>query len=434
MRSRYTKYFILVGLIVGLSESVSAQTVVVPDFRVDNAPAGIGSGAPAIQFLPNDRFVVVWADGRNPTPQIFANILDVSGGLVRSDYRLDDGVVDSWSWGTGPGAIARDTSGNFFVTYLNSVDLISYYGRIRKFLPNGDPAGPSVSIKESGATPPQLIQVSKGINEKIIISYIDGPSPGHIYYRFFDNNLSPLGSPVAASQTTPGSTAALAFDSSGNFLLAWCRMDSIMIGRLFDSDGNPRTGEFPIESTMTGGDYPVAGYNSAGNFIVAWRGVDYIYARVFDGNGNPLTPVRLLEPMGEPYEISGTPAVTVDDAGNFIITYHYGSDLTPRQIFGSIWGPNGAILEQFFPVTSAHANPLYTDAQQDVDYIGNGLFVVTWRDDRTDSNGDIYAKIMQNNHWVAPQGPIPAAGPVALAILAGLLGWAIRRRLVAHSM
>ena len=74
---------------------------------------------------------------------ITAAITD-SGTVIRDDFRLDDNLI---SGKTGPGSTTIDSNGNFFVTWSHTPDFINLYGRIRKFLPNGDPAGPSVDAR-----------------------------------------------------------------------------------------------------------------------------------------------------------------------------------------------------------------------------------------------------------------------------------------------
>ena len=76
--------------------------------------------------------------------------------------------------------------------------------------------------------------------------------------------------------------------------------------------------------------------------------------------------------------------------------------------------------------TSGLPGGVYMDT--DTACLSSGRFVVAWRDGRNGANGDIYAAILQNNHWVYDP-LIPMAGPVALVLLAGGLGWTLRRNL-----
>lgn|GEM_PF-6349509 len=423
--------FLFCSLLLAQMTSVKAQSVVVPSFRVDNAAAGVEAGSPAVQSLFNGNFVVVWVDGRIDY-RIYSSIYNNAGTLIRSNYRIDDGIPGSWSCCTGSGDLAVDSNGNFFVAWLNSPDLTNEYGRIRKFLPNGNPAGASVSTRESGQTYSQVIKVARGKNDKIIVSY--GAGSG-IYYRFFDNNLSPLTLSIQVNQTEPYSSPALASDSLGNFVVSWSQndgagLDGRMRARLYDPDGNPRTNEFPIEPMpQSGGDHPVAVYNRQGNFIVVWwAALEWGVGRVFDGAGNPLTDVIYFGPAvpGANANFWQPPSVDADDAGNFIVVYPYRDDNIPLgDVYGTILGPNGQIINQFFQIGDRHA-------QYDVDVacLSGGQFVTAWRDQQDDTNGDIYANILQNNSYMPLRDdPIPAAGPMALAALAGLLGWALRRKI-----
>ena len=414
-----------------IAGNIYAQSVVKPDFRVDNAPSAAEAGEPAVQALLNSSFVVAWLDLRNyPWSKVIAKIYDQNGTLIRNEFQLDDGGSLYCAFDIGAGGMTTDSNGNFFLTFTWSNDYTILYGRLRKFLPNGDPAGPSVSTRESGPTYSQVIQVARGKNDKIIISYA---AANTIYYRIFDNNLSAITNSIQVNQTTSYGPTGLAANAGGDFVVVWEMMDGPMMARLYDSDGNPRGGEFGIEQGVSAGRDPRVAYNKQGNFCVVWWSELFeSFMRVFDGNGNPLTDAYYLGPASaESNEEYGPPAVEADDAGNFIIAYEYSSDLTPKAVYGTILDPSGGVLSLFFPVSELGGG--FGGGEwmtTDVASLYGGQFAVAWRDGRNDPNGDIYAAIIQNTRWWLPEeDPIPAAGPMALALLAGALGWALRRRL-----
>jgi hypothetical protein len=161
--------------------------------------------------------------------------------------------------------------------------------------------------------------------------------------------------------------------------------------------------------------------------MVVWWAVGFSMGRIFDGNGNPLTDVFYLGPqVAEENEGWGKPTLDADDIGNFITVYEYGSDLTADGLYATIRDTNGQIVEEIFPVL---LSTKITDTP-DVACLSAGRFVSVWRDYRTTgNNGDIYAKIMSNDHWVAPLDPIPVAGPLGIGLLIAGLGWALRRKL-----
>ena len=133
--------------------------------------------------------------------------------------------------------------------------------------------------------------------------------------------------------------------------------------------------------------------------------------------------------MAEPNEIWGRPALDADDNGNFIVVYPYSSDLNISGVYGSIYGPTGAVIEQFFPIGQPIAAPL---TNPDVAYLSGGRFMTVWRDNRNDANGDIYAAILGIDAWVPPPPIIPIVNPWAMALLAmallAAMGWTLKRR------
>ena len=109
------------------------------------------------------------------------------------------------------------------------------------------------------------------------------------------------------------------------------------------------------------------------------------------------------------------------------MTYEYYSDNTPKGVFGTIFDPNGVVLEQFFPVSQPTTGLGGLAAMTtDVAHLSAGRFVTTWRDGRDDPDGDIYASLYQNDHWAPPPPLIPGVGLLGLIALLLGVGWSLK--------
>ena len=132
----------------------------------------------------------------------------------------------------------------------------------------------------------------------------DGSGIG-IFGRRYDSAGAARGGEFQVNVTTSGDQGQpdVASDASGNFVVVWtaANLDGSaygVAGRRFDASGNPRSGEFPINTYTTGQqNLPRIAMDSAGNFLVAWHGKGEddpaapdgfgVFARAFSATGRP---------------------------------------------------------------------------------------------------------------------------------------------------
>src|SRR4030042_5881075 len=119
----------------------------------------------------------------------------------------------------------------------------------------------------------------------------------------------------------------IAMDSNGNFVIVW---DSAwqysgldVIGRRYDSNGNPIGGEFKVSTIDKGGDPQSIAMSDNGAFFVTWEGLDDsppgIKAQLFDNNGNKMGGEFQVNTYGTWYQTN--PDAAMASAGNFVITW-----------------------------------------------------------------------------------------------------------------
>jgi hypothetical protein len=228
----------------------------------------------------------------------------------------------------------------------------------------------------------------------------DGSAFG-AFVRRFDDDGTPLGGDVQANTFTAGpqSRTDVARDASGNFVVVWesgnytATQDGSyggIFGQRFAAGGAPLGGEFQVNVTTLGRQgSPAVTSDAVGNFVVVWQSYSYVLpqdgdagsvvGRRFAANGAPLGGEFLVNTYttGTQDEAS----VAADSSGNFVVVWRSGYyDVTQD-------GSNGGIFAQRFDASGARLGGelqvnTTTAGDQDepraaVDADGN--FLVVWR-------------------------------------------------------
>ena len=271
------------------------------EFQVNTYTTGYQYN-PAVAMDPVGNFVVVWASYGQDGDKggIFAQRFDNTGAKVGGEFQVNTYTT---SYQYFP-AVAMDSSGNFVVVWAS-------IGQ------DGDGAG--------------------------------------VFARRYDSTGTARGGEFQINVTTTGDQGqpAVASDASGNFVVVWtaANLDGsgyAVAGRRFDASGNPRSGEFPINTYTTGQqNKPSIAMDSAGNFLVAWHGKGEddpaapdgfgVFARAFGASGRPSSvefPVNAYTTGDQE-----RPVVALDDRGDFVIAWEsVGQDGDGYGVFGRSGG------------------------------------------------------------------------------------------------
>ena len=207
---------------------------------------------------------------------------------------------------------------------------------------------------------------------------------------------------TAGRQTRP----ALAKDGNGNFMVVWQSVGTdgsgyAVMGRLFDANGAPTTGEFQV-NTFTTNDQrsPAVAVGGLGNFIVVWESVgqdgsaNAVEARLFDGTGAPLSAEFQVNTYTTGQQ--ERPAIGADLVGNFIVAWEsYGQDGDSFGVFGRRFDSGGTPLTAEFQVSDRTAA---AQARPAVAQDSAGTFTVVWHGDVDDgSNYGIFGRRFNGN-------------------------------------
>jgi hypothetical protein len=172
----------------------------------------------------------------------------------------------------------------------------------------------------------------------------------------FDASGHPLGSEFQVNTFSNGgqSRPGVGMDAAGNFVVVWMSHGQIppaffsVLGRRYDSAGNPLGGEFEI-STGQSTIFPTVAMAANGSFMALWEGraagtfdADNLYVRLYDANGTPQTA---------PLQVTTTPAfsfrsaVTAAPLGDWIVAWGSGGNVLVRRYdaAGAPLGPESQI-------------------------------------------------------------------------------------------
>ena len=199
---------------------------------------------------------------------------------------------------------------------------------------------------------------------------------------------------TAGTQKTPSVTAL----SDGRFVVAWEDNNVADIkARIFNANGQPATGELPINSTTTGAQGAPTITALGTGFVAVWvdfsgLGGDFsgpsIKARIFDASGVGQGNDFLVNTITQGTQIQ--PVVTMLGNGDFVVAWTDNSDLLGDVDAGAIkaqvFDPTGKKIGGEFLVNTTTAKN-----QQDpaIAALGNHSFAVTW----TDNNGGVQGQV-----------------------------------------
>jgi Ca2+-binding RTX toxin-like protein len=204
------------------------------------------------------------------------------------------------------------------------------------------------------------------------------------------------GSEFAVNQVTTNNQTGVRVSSlPGNrYIIIWSSDASVanqadIIGRIFNSDGTPASGEFVVNTqTAAHQATPDVVALSNGNFVVTW--VDYnaasdgdntcIKAQIFDTNGVPIGGEFLVNVGTAGRQDSAE--VSALSNGGFVITW---DDLPSTDQFGRIYDAGGQAVSGAIRLNT---NLTATQSSGEVIGLNNGNFLVVWRSTDTTADGD----------------------------------------------
>jgi hypothetical protein len=206
-----------------------------------------------------------------------------------------------------------------------------------------------------------------------------------------------LGSEFRANTTTTRGQMlpAIAMHTDGSFIITW-QSDQLGSGnqdiyaQRFGATGNPIDDEFTVNTNVDAfiQQSPAIDIDDDGNFVIAWAGsstgeTNEIYARIYNASGVPQGDQILVSTATSSVQFS--PNVAVDDDGDFVVTWQRApATFFPYVIYARQFNAVGVAQGVEFRVnTTTTGNQLY--GRVAMDPVGN--FIVAW-----ENAADIYAQ------------------------------------------
>ncbi|HEY9839335.1 MAG TPA: hypothetical protein V6D23_02670, partial [Candidatus Obscuribacterales bacterium] len=231
-------------------------------------------------------------------------------------------------------AVAMDASGDLLVAWESEYQDDDEYGSIhgQRYDSEGTPLGAEfqVNTSETGDQVTPDAAMSSGGRSVVVWQGPDADGTG-IYAQVYNSSGNAVGGEIAVNNNAVFSQfqPAVAIDDDGDFVVAWTGSvtgadnDLGIFARRFDSTGAPVAVQFRVNTdTVNAQTTPAVAMNGAGRFAVTWQSNDaappgQIRYRVFDASGTAVA-VEATAAAGVTYQ---EPDIAMDDNGDFIIAW-----------------------------------------------------------------------------------------------------------------
>lgn len=368
---------------------------------------------PSIGMNASGTYVVTWAstgeDGSGTG--IYAQRYSAAGVAQGNEFKVNTFTTGNQDDPT----VAIDSAGDFVIAWQSA----GQGGNVNAvFAQRFDSAGVNQGseFKVSTSSNAEAPSVAMDVLGNFTIAYEslgqDAASSWGVYAKRFNAAGIIQGAEFNVNTYTIGAqfSPSASMDAAGDLLIAWDSSgqdggsDGIYAQR-YNSAGVAKGNEFRVNSYTTGAQQrPATAMDSAGDIVITWNsngqdGDSYgVYAQRYNPSGIAQgTEFRVnSETTGAQY----TPSVAMDNAGDFVITWHnYHSAASDYDIYAQRYNSLGTAQGNEFRVNTYTASAQW---QSRVGMDNAGDFVVAWRSTDQDFGSDgIYSQ-----RYLATIGPL----------------------------
>ncbi|MEO8198258.1 MAG: hypothetical protein ABI689_16185 [Thermoanaerobaculia bacterium] len=301
---------------------------------------------PSVASDAGGNFVVAWmsftqdGSGEGAFAQRFSN----TGAALGGEFRINSYTTSDQR---GP-VVASGTAGNFVVAWHSTNQDGSGEGVFaQRYASTGAPLGGEFQVNSYTTNHQSYSRVASDAAGNFVVVWQSGAQDGSgtgVYAQRYANTGAALGGEFQVSSYTTNNQGfpGVASDSAGNFVVAWQSnvQDGSSYGvfaQRYASTGAALGGEFRVNSYTTSDQFsPSVAFDTAGNFVVAWSSnledgsSAGVFAQRYDSTGIALHgefQVNTYTTNSQRY-----PCVAADSAGNFVVAWQ--SDTQDASGFG----------------------------------------------------------------------------------------------------
>ncbi|MBN1394651.1 MAG: trypsin-like serine protease, partial [Pirellulales bacterium] len=210
---------------------------------------------------------------------------------------------------------------------------------------------------------------------------------------------------VSANEEYYGSSRCVAVDHDGDFVVVWVSEDQDGDGagvymRMFDSEGNPLSGEILVNTYTVGDQLECAvAMDADGDFVVVWSseaqdldGSWGIYGQRFDSMGRAIGGEFQINSNVANQQVA--PSIAMDSQGNFVVVWaSQGQDFSYfNDVRAQVFNSDGERISNEIRVNSQNipgtiVNPSSNEVHPSVAVSEVGTFVVSWTAAYSQKNG-----------------------------------------------
>ena len=306
----------------------------------------------------------------------------------------DEFLVNTYTTGNqGYDEIATDGAGNFIAVWEGDGDQDGDFWGVfgQRFAADGSPLGGEFQVNSFSLdyqVQPHVDAMANGAFVVVWQSYYqDANDDFDVFGQRFDSGGDPVGNEFQVNTYTTGyqGHATVAMSSSGGFLVVWesefqdLSQDGLF-GRLYDSDGDPVSGELQINTSTAGDQNDARAMPFGSGFLVVWESTS------FDGDNEGVVMQEFdasASFVGDEMQVNTyttgdqeDPELAIAADGTVAVVWEStGQDGSGDGVFGQVFDSNLQPVGQEF-----RANEATTANQEDASVLadGQGGFVVVW--------------------------------------------------------
>ncbi|MFN8578623.1 MAG: hypothetical protein U0354_17485 [Candidatus Sericytochromatia bacterium] len=349
-------------------------------YNSDGTPNGsefqVNTYNTAMQYQPkvgiddSGNFVVTWSSytGNSSSSDIFAQRYNSDGTPNGSEFQVNSYTT----YHQEEPDISMNSSGNFTIVWRSGDynqeqqdgDRAGIFAQ--RYNSDGTPNGSEFQVNSYTIGSQGYPSISMNNTGSFVVAWEsdwqDGDHTG-IFAQKFNSDGTPNGSEFQANTytTSQQNKACVAIDNTGKFVITWVSENQNndysldIFAQKFNSDVTPNGSEFQVNSYITDSQFEQnVTIDNAGNFIITWVSDNQdgdrtgIFARRYNSNGIS---------NGSEFQINSyttgnqrNPSIAMNNTGNFVVTWQKQVEIPnpffPRpqvnsEVMGKIYDANG---------------------------------------------------------------------------------------------